>query len=193
MYFTTEPHLQSIEAAMRSIPRYAINRIEDQEGEKMKLRFSTKEHYDRFLSLFRMKRTNPLRSEPEFVAAIYILTADPELWDKVKDNITNEKINFRKIRLGSVSTDTYALYKTAEGLFYNKYHVAPNEVRTMDCLSDLTKILILISVKVAKNGFGYIETDKFGFSGDELGKTGVIKRKKRNGGEHNEQTADPVI
>lgn len=122
-----------------------------------------------------MKRTNPLRSEPEFVAAIYILTADPELWEKVRYKISDEKIEFRKIRLGSVSTDTYALYKTAEGLFYNRYHVPSNEVRTMDCLSDLTKILILISVKVAKNGFGYIETDKFGFSGDELGKTGVIK------------------
>ena len=58
MYFTTEPRLQSIEAAMRSIPRYPVNRIEDQEGEKMKLRFSAKEHYDRQRSsLFSMSQT----------------------------------------------------------------------------------------------------------------------------------------
>ncbi|MBQ9383406.1 MAG: hypothetical protein IJT87_04165, partial [Ruminiclostridium sp.] len=81
MYFTESPHLQSIEAIMKTIPRHPqAQDTEQKEGCKMKLKFLSTDHRERFLELFKKRRTNPLCSEPEYCAAIYLLTADPELW-----------------------------------------------------------------------------------------------------------------
>ena len=85
MYFTDSPHLQSIEAAMKMIPRHPLIQDAEQKGSSMKLKFLSGDHRDRFLSLFKRLRTNPLRSEPEYCAAIYLLTADPGLWETVVD------------------------------------------------------------------------------------------------------------
>ena len=165
MYFTETPHLQSIEAMMKTIPHLPQAETTAEQGaRKTKLRFSSKAHYDRFMGFFKSRRTNPLCCEPEFCAAIYLMTADPELWNKVKSAVTDENINFRRIKLGVVAADNYALYKTAKDIFYNKQGLTPCELRSMlfdhECMVDL----ILVAYRVAKDGFGYIENDKFGFS-----------------------------
>ena len=60
MYFTDSPHLQSIEAAMKMIPRHPLTQDAEQKGSSMKLKFLSGDHRDRFLSLFKSLRTNPL-------------------------------------------------------------------------------------------------------------------------------------
>ena len=67
------------------IPRHPLTQDAEQKGSSMKLKFLSEDHRDRFLSLFKRLRTNPLRSEPEYCAAIYLLTADPDLWETVSD------------------------------------------------------------------------------------------------------------
>ena len=86
MYFTETPHLQSIEAIMKTIPRHPqAQESEQKEGINMKLKFLSTDHRKRFLALFKKRRTNPLCSEPEYCAAIYLLTAAPELLKTVVD------------------------------------------------------------------------------------------------------------
>ena len=52
MYFTDSPHLQSIEAAMKMIPRHPLIQDAEQKGSSMKLKFLSEDHRDRFLCLF---------------------------------------------------------------------------------------------------------------------------------------------
>ena len=104
----------------------------------MKLKFHTEEHRNRFLSLFKRRKTNPLRSEPEYVAAIYLLSADLELWEKVSEYITDENIDFRNIRLSSISTDQYALYKTARDIFNQTGSLKIYDIKAMVYLSEET-------------------------------------------------------
>ena len=162
MYFTESPHLQSIEAIMKTVPRHPqAQESEQKEGINMKLKFLSKEHKDRFLSLFKMRRTNPLCSEPEYCAAIYLLTADPELWKTVVDKVTDESIDFKSIKLGTVDCDRYALYKSAKDVLCHKYKLSLAELKSMEFF-EVTVKLIRTAVLIAKNGYGYIEEDKFG-------------------------------
>ena len=162
MYFTESPHLQSIEAIMKTIPRHPqAQESEQKEGINMKLKFLSKEHRKRFLALFKKRRTNPLCSEPEYCAAIYLLTADPELWETVADKVKDESIEFKSIKLGTVDCDRYALYKSAKDILCHKFKLSLAELREMELL-DITIKLIRTAVLVSKNGFGYIEVDKFG-------------------------------
>jgi len=164
MYFTTEPHLQSLEAMMKTIPRPSKGECPEQKGATMKLKFHTEEHRNRFLSLFKRRRTNPLRSEPEYVAAIYLLSADPELWEKVSEHITDENIDFRNIRLSGLSTNQYAIYKTAKDIFNGNIKLKIYDIKAMVYLSEETINLLLTARKVKECGYGYIEEDKFGMS-----------------------------
>ena len=161
MYFTESPHLQSIEAAMKMIPRHPLTQGAEQKGSSVKLKFLSEDHRDRFLSLFKRLRTNPLRSEPEYCAAIYLLTADPGLWETVADKVKDESIEFKSIKLGTVDCDRYALYKSAKDILCHKFKLSLAELREMELL-DITIKLIRTAVLVSKNGYGYIEVDKFG-------------------------------
>ena len=163
MYFTESPHLQSIEAIMKTIPRHPqAQDTEQKEGCKMKLKFLSTDHRERFLELFKKRRTNPLCSEPEYCAAIYLLTADPELWKIVVDKVTDENIDFKSIKLGTVDSNRYALYKSAKDILCYKYKLSLSELRSMEFLDEVTVKLIRTAVLVSKNGYGYIEEDKFG-------------------------------
>ena len=161
MYFTESPHLQSIEAAMKMIPRHPLTQDAEQKGSSMKLKFLSEDHRDRFLSNFKRLRTNPLRSEPEYCAAIYLLTADSGLWETVVDKVGCEGIDFRNIKLGIVDCDRYALYKSAKDILCHKYRMSLAELREMELL-DITIKLIRTAVMASQNGYGYIEEDKFG-------------------------------
>ena len=166
MYFTETPRLQSIEAMMKTIPHLPqTEAAAEQRERKMRLRFSSKAHFDRFMGFFKDRKTNPLSCESEFVAAIYLMTADHELWDKIKSAVVDENINFRRIKLGVLAADSYALYKTAKDIIYKKQGLTPCELRSMIFDRESTADLILTAYRVAKSGFGYIESDKFGFSG----------------------------
>ena len=134
MYFTDLPHLQSIEAAKKMRPRHPLIQDAEQKGSSMKLKFLSGDHRDRFLSLFKRLRTNPLRSEPEYCAAIYLLTADPDLWETVADKVKDESIEFKRIKLGTVDCDRYALYKSAKDILCHKYKMSLAELREMELL-----------------------------------------------------------
>ena len=128
------------------------------------IKFHTEEHRNRFLSLFKRRKTNPLRSKPEYVAAIYLLSADLDLWEKVSEHITDENIDLRNIRLGSISTDQYALYKTARDIFNRIGSLRIYDIKAMVYISEETINLLLTARKVKECGYGYIEEDKFGLS-----------------------------
>ncbi len=163
MYFTETPHLQSVEAMMKTIPRHPqAQESEQKEGSNMKLKLLSKEHRERFLELFKRIKTNPLCSEQEYCAAIYLLTADPELWKTVMNKVTDENIDFKSIKLGAVDCDRYALYKSAKDILCHKYKLSLSELRSMEFLDEVTIKLIRTAVLVSKNGCGYIEEDKFG-------------------------------
>ena len=136
MYFTETPHLQSVEAMMKTIPRHPqAQESEQKEGSNMKLKLLSKEHRERFLELFKRIKTNPLCSEQEYCAAIYLLTADPELWKTVMNKVTDENIDFKSIKLGAVDCDRYALYKSAKDILCHKYKLSLSELRSMDSFS----------------------------------------------------------
>lgn len=70
---------------------------------------------------------NPI-GDNAMLSAIYLLTADKLLWSKVKYAVCNNSINFSAVRLGDVSTDSYAIYMTAKDLYSGSKHITVSDL-----------------------------------------------------------------
>ena len=67
---------------------------------------------NRHKQIFETERFNLRKPSKKALAVLYLLTADKSLWQKTKPFLTsNGKINLKSVRLGNVSTDSYALWK----------------------------------------------------------------------------------
>lgn len=59
----------------------------------------------------------------EFLAALYLLTADSSLWEMVRPHVSADSVYFGDIRLGNCSVDAYVLFKTAKDLYTGSRHM----------------------------------------------------------------------
>lgn len=60
---------------------------------------------------------------PEFLAALYLLTADSTLWEKVRPHVSASSIYFGDIRLANCSEDAYVLFMAAKDLYTGSRHI----------------------------------------------------------------------
>ena len=60
---------------------------------------------------------------PEFLSALFLLTADNKLWNQSKNAIRMNEIEFTKIHLAGTSADGYTLCKTAQDLYEGTSHI----------------------------------------------------------------------
>lgn len=71
--------------------------------------FRNKKHRNDFYSLLMGKRAKALQHTPNYAAAVFLLSADEELWDRVSKNVLDTGIYFDRIRLGGVTLEQYIL------------------------------------------------------------------------------------
>ena len=81
--------------------------------------FRSMKHRNDFYSLLMGKRSKTLKHTPNYAAAVFLLSADEELWDKVCKNVLDTGIYFDRVRLGGVTLEQYILFHAAkEGTCY---------------------------------------------------------------------------
>ena len=60
------------------------------------------------------KRAKALQHTPNYAAAVFLLSADEELWNRVNKNVLDTGIYFDRIRLGGVTLEQYILFHAAK-------------------------------------------------------------------------------
>lgn len=128
------------------------------ESENIKMNYAGKRHESDF-----KKTLERIDSENyKLVSAVYLLTADTQLWRRVQTQVEKSSIRFDKMNLGSVDEKAYTLFCCAKDIYLGTKHI------TIADLADEQ----LISPKMFGNICNAMAIRRFG--------TGVLCEQKEN-------------
>lgn len=103
---------------------------------------------------------NPCRCGNEYLAALYLLTADKTLWNASKHVIENKIIDFTLIDIKGISTYGYTLCKIAQDIYLGTAHITLKAICCKYVVSDLMFKLIITALSIGRPGYDYIGIDK---------------------------------
>ena len=92
---------------------------------------------NRHKQIFEAERLSMRKPGKKTLAVLYLLTADHTLWIKTKHLFTpNGKVDLKSVRLGNVSTDSYALWKAVKELQTGEKQISLYELADNEIVSD---------------------------------------------------------
>jgi hypothetical protein len=108
---------------------------------------------NRHKQIFEAERLSMRKPGKKTLAVLYLLTADHTLWLKTKHLFTpNGKVDLKSVRLGNVSTDSYALWKAVKELQTGEKQISLYELADNGIVSDNAFRLIVQAVAIARFG-----------------------------------------
>ena len=130
-------------------------------GLGMKPTFIDESHYERFKQFFYQNILSPAHCSRNYVAAVFLLSSVPELWNRVNPHISRDTVNFEKMRIGSVDTETYATFKAAKEVYTDKAEITISELCDSTLVNDRTISNVFTAMLIENNGYGIVDTTKF--------------------------------
>ncbi len=118
----------------------------------MNIRFKSAMHRKNFTGFISPKNANYYSNRSEFVAAVFLLSADKFLWERSKSAITRYSVNFGLIDLSGISTEGYALYKAARAVYNGDSDISLSELCDWTLIDDPTTLTIFTGVMLLRNG-----------------------------------------
>lgn len=108
---------------------------------------------NRHKQIFEAERLSMRKPGKKTLAVLYLLTADHTLWLKTKHLFTpNGKVDLKSVRLGNVSTDSYALWKAVKELQTGEKQISLCELADNGIVSDNAFRLIVQAAAIAHFG-----------------------------------------
>ena len=135
-------------------------RVEEIFGEADKeIIFHNMKHRNDFYSLLMGKRAKTLKHTPNYAAAVFLLSADEELWEKVCKNILDTGIYFDRVRLGGVTLEQYILFHAAKDVYNGTKHIRLSELTDRDLIPDEILRLIVNAFVIEKCGVEIVKQE----------------------------------
>lgn len=130
-------------------------------GIDMKPQFTSKQHYDRFTGFLKSMTLSPAHCSRNYVAAVFLLSSNSNLWEKAKPHINRNAVDFDKIKLGSVTTTIYTIFKAAKEVYTDRAEISVSEF--CDCLliNDRTISNIFTAMLIENHGYRIVDTSMF--------------------------------
>ncbi len=189
MLFMNTSYWRAVEREMQTVPNFkprrsgfqvngvTLNRFRDYKNAAAKLLFSWKRNdvTERITVTYRKLGTffaNPdhedffkklIKSNPfggsRFYAAVFLLSADFNLWKRSEAAIINSTVDFRKIDLKGISADGYTLYKAAKTIYTSNPEITSSELFDKELADDLILYIIFNAFLIAENGVKILELE----------------------------------
>ena len=121
--------------------------------------FRNMKHRNDFYSLLMGKRSKTLQHTPNYAAAVFLLSADEELWDKVCKNVLDTGIYFDRVRLGGVTLEQYILFHAAKDVYNGTKHIRLSELTDRDLILDEILRLIVNAFVIEKCGVDIVKQE----------------------------------
>lgn len=118
----------------------------------MRVRFKNYHHRRNFTEYISPKNSNYYSNRGEFIAAVFLLSADKLLWERSKKVIVRYVVNFDLIDLSGISTEGYALYKAAKTVYNGDSDISLSELCDWTLIDDPTMLTIFAGVMLHRNG-----------------------------------------
>ena len=94
----------------------------------MKIKFKNSLHRKAFVKYISENISNLYCCRREYIAALFLLSADKLLWERSKSAVVRYSVNFGAIKLNGISTDGYALYKAAKTVYSGDSDISLSEL-----------------------------------------------------------------
>ena len=85
-------------------------------------------------------------------SALYLLTADRDLWNRVSHHITEDGIHFGSMNINGCSTDEYALFCAAKDLYHCTRHITISDMADHTVINGKLFCLICNAMTFARYG-----------------------------------------
>lgn len=122
----------------------------------MKIKFKSNFHRRTFIEFILENVRNPYISRYEFIAAVYLLSADKFLWKRTRKSLTGYSVDFEHPDLNGISTEGYALYKAAKSIYMGNSEISLNELGDGDLIDHATLLTIFSGIMLLRNGIGML-------------------------------------
>lgn len=116
------------------------------------MRFKNYYHRKNFAEYISPKNSDYYSNRSEFIAAVFLLSADKFLWERSKSALTRYSVNFDSIDLSGISTEGYALYKAAKAVYNGDSGVSLGELCDWTLIDDPVALTIFEGVMLRRNG-----------------------------------------
>ena len=121
--------------------------------------FRSKKHRTAFFSRMTGKRAKTLYISSGYAAAVFLVSADEGLWDRVSRNVLDTEIYFDRIRLGSVTLEQYILFHAARDVYQGTKHIRLSELADRELIPDAILKLIVNAFVIEKCGVEMIKQE----------------------------------
>jgi len=98
---------------------------------------------------------NPCRCSKEYLAALYLLTADRELWNATKHVIERKEIDFTQIRPKEFATNGYTVYTVAKDIYTGETHITIKDICDRYLVPDKFFALFVTAINICRLGYAY--------------------------------------
>ena len=122
----------------------------------MKIKFKSTAHRKTFIDFITTNVKNPYLSSNEYVAAVFLLSADRFLWKKARGALTGYSVNFKSIDITGITTEGYALFTAAKAVYHGSADISLHELCDADLIDDSTVMTIFAGVMLFRNSIGLL-------------------------------------
>lgn len=122
----------------------------------MKIKFKSTAHRKTFIDFITTNVKNPYLSRNEYVAAVFLLSADRFLWKKARGALTGYSVNFKSLDIAGISTEGYALFTAAKAIYHGSADISINELGDVNLIDDSIAMTIFAGVMLFRNGIGLL-------------------------------------
>ena len=114
--------------------------------------FLNNNHKERFYDVHHKQDIEVWERSANYLAVIFILTADEVLWDISEHAVYLNGFDFSQIHLRQISTEGYALYQTAKTISTGKEYIRISEIADKELIDDTAFKIIINASLIAKYG-----------------------------------------
>ena len=118
----------------------------------MKTKFKSAWHRKTFTEYITVNVKNPYLSRNEYIAAVFLLSADKFLWKRARSALTGYSVNFKSLDIAGISTEGYALFTAAKAVYHSGADISLNELCDANLIDDSTVMTIFAGVMLFGDG-----------------------------------------
>ena len=118
----------------------------------MKIKFKSAWHRKTFTEYITVNVKNPYLSRNEYIAAVFLLSADKFLWKRARSAFTGYSVNFKSIDITGITTEGYALFTAAKAVYHGSADISLNELCDANLIDDSTVMTIFAGVMLFRDG-----------------------------------------
>ncbi len=114
--------------------------------------FINHKHKERFYNEFHKQDLNIYDVSPRYIAILFLLTVDENLWRNSETILKINKFDLKQICLKEIDTEAYALYQTARTISTGKEFIKISELADKELINDMTFKAIINSALINRYG-----------------------------------------